>query len=151
MDRSSGIANDIGRSGLKRTKHRTVILEILEKSDQPMTAEQIFLKMGQEGIAVSLSTVYRAVESLAQKKLVTALEISGSNKTLFEYNRKFHCHYLVCLGCRKIRAIAHCPLKDYEEDLAAETDYLISGHKLVIYGYCPDCRKNVAITPKEWS
>jgi Fur family ferric uptake transcriptional regulator len=46
------------------------------------------------------------------------------------------------LGCKKILSIEHCPLKGYEEILKKETDYAISGHKLDIYGYCPDCQKN---------
>ncbi|HCP15167.1 MAG TPA: hypothetical protein DIT32_05275 [Peptococcaceae bacterium] len=78
----------------------------------------------------------------AIKNLIAVLNLSGNTKALFEYNGRSHRHYLICLCCKRIEAIAHCPLKDDEETLAKETDYRISGHKLVIYGYCPDCQNN---------
>ncbi len=34
-----------------------------------------------------------------------------------------HTHYLVCLGCKKILSIRHCPLEAYEKSLADETQY----------------------------
>ena len=57
-------------SGLKTTKSRKAILDILIRSDQPMAAEQIFLVLKQEQIAINLSTVYRTLESLENKDLV---------------------------------------------------------------------------------
>ena len=76
---------------------------------------------------------------MSEKNLVLKLNIPGDSRTLFEYNRKVHKHYLICLGCNKICAINRCPLGDYEESLAKEMHYSISGHQLDIYGYCPDC------------
>ena len=147
MEKSTDFADDLKRSGLKNTKHRTAILNILERSDQPMTAEQVFYELGGEKISASLSTVYRALDSLVFKNLITKLIINGNSKALFEYNRMGHRHHLICLGCKKIRAIERCPLKNYEESLEKETDFSISGHKLDIYGYCPECRKNAAVKP----
>ncbi len=128
-------------SGLKVTKQRAAILEILAKSDAPLTAEQVFLALKNASVPANLSTVYRVLEVLSDKKLVEKLRISEDTKTLFEYNRMIHKHNLICLGCNRVVAIRHCPLGDYEEKLAKETDFYISGHKLDIYGYCPECRK----------
>lgn len=142
MQKKTDHENALRRSGLKSTKHRAAILDILEHSDQPMAAEQVYLELGEQKIGVSLSTVYRVLESLVYKNLVTKLSISisGDNRAYFEYNRSGHRHYLVCLGCKKIMAIEHCPLKNYEEALGKEMNYTISGHKLDIYGYCPACQ-----------
>ncbi|QNK42566.1 transcriptional repressor [Caproicibacter fermentans] len=62
----------------------------------------------------------------------------------YEFKRLSHKHYLFCLGCNKVLAINRCPLGNYEESLAKETNYIISGHKLDIYGYCPKCREKYA-------
>jgi Fur family ferric uptake transcriptional regulator len=78
---------------------------------------------------------------LADKNLAIKFNIMGDDRTLFEYNRMVHRHYLICMGCKKILAINRCPLEDYEKSLAKETNYSIAGHKLDIYGYCPKCRK----------
>ncbi len=136
--------NDLARNGLKTTKRRTEILDILAASDQPLAAEQIFLELNKRNISVNLSTVYRVLDVLSDKNLAVKLNIPGDSRTLFEYNRKVHKHYLICLGCNRILAITRCPLGDYEEFLAKETNYFISGHKLDIYGYCPECREKYA-------
>ena len=136
------IVDDLKRSGLKNTKCRAAILDILEQSDQPVAADRLFHQLNEKNIMLSFSTVYRTLDALTDKKLVKKLTIAGEDKALFEYNRKGHRHYLICLGCKKILSIEHCPLKGYEEILKKETDYAISGHKLDIYGYCPDCQKH---------
>lgn len=127
-------------SGLKRTKQRTAILDIFSESDQPLPAEQIYLLLKENNISVNISTVYRTLEIMAEKGLITKISIVGDSRSLYEYNRMLHRHYLVCLGCKKIVAIHHCPLEAYEKSLAAETQYTIAGHRLDIYGYCPQCR-----------
>lgn len=132
-------ADGLKRHGLKNTKQRAAILEILYKSTQPVSAEQVFLGLKQEGLAANMSTVYRTLETLTDKDLATKINVTGDNRALYEYNRMVHSHYLVCLGCRKIRTIGRCPLEEYEESLAKETNYSITGHKLNVYGYCPEC------------
>jgi Fur family ferric uptake transcriptional regulator len=135
--------NAITLSGLKNTKSRSAILDVLKRSVQPISAEQVFLELKEKNITTNISTVYRTLDALADKNLATKLNITGDNRTLYELNRMMHRHYLVCLGCKKIMAIDSCPLEDYEESLAKETHYLISGHRLDIYGYCPECREKV--------
>ncbi len=130
----------IQNSGLKNTRHRAAILELLELSKQPVTAEQLYSEMLKQSIPVNLSTVYRTLEILCEKELVTKLTIEGEPKSLFEFNNTLHRHHLICLGCKKIMTIENCPLGDYEQKLAAGTDFTITGHKLDIYGYCPNCR-----------
>lgn len=140
VTKETNYGDDLARNGLKNTKKRTAILDILEQSDQPLAADQVFLELKKRGVPANLSTVYRILEVLSDKKLIVKLTIPGDSKTLFEYNRKVHRHYLICLGCKKIMAIGRCPLADYEKSLAKETNYAIAGHKLDIYGYCPECR-----------
>ncbi|HBD86844.1 MAG TPA: transcriptional repressor [Clostridiales bacterium] len=130
----------VRRCGLKNTKGRSAILGILEKSERPVSAEQVFMAMRDGGISANLSTVYRTLEALADKGLARKLTIAGDSRNLYEFNRMEHRHYLVCLACNKIVAIDSCPLRDYEKRLSAETGYLITGHRLDVYGYCPECR-----------
>ena len=141
MKKNTNYGDDLKHSGLKNTKNRTVILEILEQSEQPIAAEQVYFELKEKDISINLSTVYRTLEALADRSLVTKLSIVGDSRTLFEYNRMVHRHYLVCIRCRKILAINHCPLESYEKFLEKETNFSIAGHKLDVYGYCPECRK----------
>lgn len=48
-------------SGLKNTKQRKAILSVLAQSGEPLTAEDIYIRLKVEHEDVSLSTVYRAL------------------------------------------------------------------------------------------
>lgn len=140
MKKEINHGDNLKRNGLKNTKHRIAVLEILEHSDQPISAEQVFSELIAKKVMINLSTVYRVLDCLVSKNLAIKINISGNNKALFEYNHMVHKHYLVCLECKKIEAIECCPLKTYVESLEKEMDYTIAGHKLNIYGYCPKCK-----------
>ena len=55
--------------GLKNTKSRNLIYNILEQSDVPVTAEQVFLKLKGSGFSINLSTVYRILEVFVSKDI----------------------------------------------------------------------------------
>jgi Fur family ferric uptake transcriptional regulator len=132
----------LGKSGLKKTKSRKAILDILIKSNQPISAEQIFKTLKDENIAIDISTVYRTLEALVNIVLVKKINIMNDDRMLFEYNNMDHSHYLVCIGCKKIITIQSCPLGSYEEELENKTNFSILGHKLYLYGYCSECQNN---------
>lgn len=134
---------DLKDKGLKQTRHRLAILEVLKNSDQPLTAEAIFAAVRGKKIAINRSTVYRNLDLLGEKEMLNKLTLAGDLRAVFEYNQKIHRHYLICLACNKVEIIEHCPLQGYEEGLSQETAYQIIGHKLDVYGYCPACLKKM--------
>ena len=140
MKGSNNRRDDLRRKGLKNTKRRAAILGILERQPQPVAAEQIFMELDRLEIPTSLSTVYRELDSLESNGLVVKVTINESNKALYEYNRMIHKHYLICLGCKKMIPLDICPLKPFEEKVEEQTHFMITDHKLNLYGYCPECR-----------
>ena len=142
LDENAEYGEMLKKSGLKSTKSRKAILDVLIKSDQPMAAEQIFLALKEDKIDINLSTVYRTLESLENIDVVTKINIMDDERMLFEYNKLGHRHYLVCLGCKKIVTIQNCPLGSYEKELESETKFSILGHKLYLYGYCSECQSS---------
>jgi Fe2+/Zn2+ uptake regulation proteins len=140
LSKNTGYEEKLKKSGLKSTKSRKAILDILIKSNQPMAAEQIFIALKEENIDINLSTVYRTLESLENIDMVTKINIMDDDRMLFEYNMLGHRHYLICIGCKKIVTIQNCPLGSYEKELENETNFAILGHKLYLYGYCSECQ-----------
>ena len=140
MGENAEYEEKLNKSGLKTTKSRKAILDILIKSNQPMAAEQIFLVLKEEQININMSTVYRTLEALENINMVTKISIIDNDRMLFEYNQMGHRHYLVCIGCKKIVTIQNCPLGSYEKELENKTDFTILGHKLYLYGYCSECK-----------
>jgi Fur family ferric uptake transcriptional regulator len=116
-------------------------MDLLKAEEEPLTAEAIYLKLKESDTEISLSTVYRILDAFITKGLAAKTSLADENKTLYELHKEEHKHHLVCLNCKKIQAVYHCPLRDYEKDVEQETEFNITGHKLEMYGYCPDCQR----------
>ncbi|MDP4094860.1 MAG: transcriptional repressor [Bacillota bacterium] len=126
--------------GLKNTKSRNLIYEILEQSDVPVTAEQVYLKLKESDFKINLSTVYRILEIFVNKGIALKSNIADSNKSMFELNRMEHKHHIVCIKCKKMFSIEGCPFDEIEKKIQSKLDFDVTGHKLEIFGYCKDCK-----------
>jgi len=133
-------ANFFAHLGMKNTQGRNRVLDILEKIVFPLTAEDIYLKLKEQSIVINLSTVYRILDLFVIKGIAIKSTSSVSNKAQFEIAKKEHNHHIICIHCKKMLTLEGCPLKCYEKKLKDKTQYNITGHKLEIFGYCPDCK-----------
>ena len=140
MANSCQHSEHLKESGLKSTKQRKAILDILSTGQQPLAAEDVYLALKQNQIDVNLSTVYRSLETMSTKGVIRKVSVMGDNRMLYELNEHTHQHYLVCVNCKKIQPVGHCPLDAYEKAVAKDTKYAIMGHRLDIFGVCPECQ-----------
>jgi Fur family ferric uptake transcriptional regulator len=124
---------------LKSTKHRHAIIEILDNNKYPITADDIFIKIKEKGHSISLSTVYRTLDTLTARDIVIKSSIADKNQAIYELNRNRHHHYLLCVKCRKILTVGNCPLEEYEKMLEDRFGFKIKGHNLEVFGYCTEC------------
>lgn len=127
--------------GIKSTKQRLAVIGELTASASPLTADEIYLKIRDCCDSLSLSTVYRILDILCKKDVVTRSGLMEGGKALFEITPEVHRHNLICLKCHKITPLADCPLSEYESDIEKSTGYHIASHKLEVYGICPECSK----------
>ncbi len=133
--------NILKSTDLKTTKRRMAILTILEKSPEPMTAEDIYTSVVKE-VHMSLSTAYRTLGTLSEKGILLK-NLRQDGRTYYQINNHQHKHQLVCNLCNKTIPIDDCPLTDLEDDLTRQTGFTITGHSLEISGICPKCSGHV--------
>ena len=126
--------------GIKNTKQRNIVFDILEQHNTPVSAEQVFQKLTDTEPPINLSTVYRVLELFVNKGLVLKSNIIGTSSAGYKLNRREHKHQLICLKCNKVVPINDCPLKKLEESMKEQTNFSITGHNLEIFGYCPNCK-----------
>ena len=123
--------------GLKVTKARVTILDMLSYSKLSMTADEVYEKCRSSGVNINLSTVYRCLESFEDKKIVDKF---SNNDGVCSYKLKGeeHKHMLRCNVCNKEVEIP-CPMKQFEEMVEKETGFTLTEHNLVMNGVCKDC------------
>lgn len=128
--------------GIKWTKQRKDVYLVLLEAKEPLSAVQVYNRIEQktdENYAVS--TVYRILSVFEQKGLVTKTTWLGDGTVRYELNTGEHTHYAICLKCRKKAALPACPIEHLHLESSPE-DFQITGHKLELYGYCKECRRN---------
>lgn len=132
----------LAAKGIKGTKQRIAVVEELFSSSVPLTADDIFMRVHDAGDEnLSLSTVYRILDTLVKKEVVAKTGLLDGGKALYEIISGVHRHNLICIKCHRMMSFGGCPLQDFEKSLEDSTGFHISGHKMEIYGICPECRR----------
>ena len=126
---------------IKRTKQREEIFNILIKETEPVSALEIYQSLVQNlgDSSYAISTVYRALSTFEEKGYVTKSTMMGSDMAYFEWNHGTHKHYAMCLKCHKLVPLKVCPVENKEIETNSD-DFVVTGHKLELYGYCNQCK-----------
>ncbi len=136
---SNKYQNWLREHGLKATKNRMMMLEALDTNHNFLSAEDIYLALKDQASNLSLSTVYRSMESLVEVGVVAQVNLETSKQTLYELSHTEHAHHLICLSCNKVIHVHGCPIASYEQQIAKEHNFSVREHKLELYGYCEVC------------
>ena len=129
---------EIWPAKLKKTKQRELVLGVLKASSMPLSATDIEKNLESRGTPVSLSTVYRVLDSFTAHGVAkkTAAQLDGT--ALYETTSLHHRHYAVCLLCGVVIPVESCPLESWVHGL--DGHFEVIEHDLRIYGYCKCCR-----------
>ena len=140
MNNKSNFSDLLKRTGLKVTKHRNSVLEVLNDSNEPLTAEDIYILLKKKDVSINLSSVYRILDTLVSTSILNKFIFEEKNKTFYEINNYEHKHHLICCSCKRVFPLSNCPLSSYEKEVSTNLEFEITSHKLEIYGYCKDCK-----------
>ena len=137
------------RSDFRLTKPRKIIFDILENSEEHLSAEDIYRIAYNIYPAIGLTTVYRTLELLEKMGIVLKHDF-GDGRARYEIReteskRKGHHHHLICKMCHKVIDYKVC--MDEEKELVKKTieglekkyGFHITDHVIEFYGYCKDC------------
>lgn len=128
-------------AGLKVTVPRVKILGILENCDKRhMSAEDVYKELISKNEEIGLATVYRVLTQFEGAGLVCRRHFE-SGQSVFELNSGQHHDHLVCVKCGKIVEFVDAIIEERQSKIAAQHDYVIEDHSLVIYGVCGACQK----------
>jgi Fur family peroxide stress response transcriptional regulator len=121
------------------TPQRLAILRILATSDGHPSIEGIFTLVKVDFPTTSLATVYKTVTLL--KDLQEVLELGfpeGGNR--YDGSKPYPHPHLVCTQCKKILDPELGSLQGFTKDVAQQTGFQITDHRLDFFGLCPECQ-----------
>ncbi len=136
--------------GYRLTIPREAILNVLSKTSEHLSAEEIYMAVHKTYPAIGLTTIYRTLDLLVQMGFIFKFDF-GDKRARYELAEglqgKQHHHHLLCTACGKI--VDYTDFVDEEKELLDQTEkglskkynFKITNHLIQFYGLCEKCQK----------
>ena len=124
---------------LRMTRQRRVILDVVMASHAHPTADEVFAAVRRTLPRISLATVYRNLELLAERGAIRRIDAAGG-KRRYDGSTEHHDH-VRCTGCGRVDDVHLEPVAVAERRVARATSFSITGYRLEFLGLCPSCRR----------
>ena len=125
-------------SAPRATRQRRAVDAVLTELEGFRSAQEIHEIVRCRGEGVGLSTVYRALQAMAEADEVDVLR-SGDGEALYRRCSSGHHHHLVCRDCGRTVEVEGPTVERWANRVAAEHGFADVSHTLEIFGRCADC------------
>lgn len=121
------------------SKQRELIYENLKARCDHPTAEIIYTELKKDNPGLSLGTVYRNLNFLADTKMIRKLDV-GQTTVHFDADLSAH-HHFICNECQQVFDIFYDD-ELISNDVQKQTEHRIEKTDLVFSGTCKNCLEN---------
>jgi len=140
MEYVQDITSALSKQGYRLTPQRLMVVSAIEKSEDHISAEEIYSHVIDRYPNVNISTVYRTLELLKRLGLVTETDLGGG-RVRYHPADKGHHHHLVCQECGAMIDLDESLLGPLQDALLREHNFIADLRHLAIHGRCVDCRR----------
>jgi Fur family peroxide stress response transcriptional regulator len=137
----ASIIDILRKNGYKATPQRIAICRFALQSRDHPTAQRIYVEVKKVHPTVSLATVYKTLQILAQHNLIQELDLPESQARFDSYVEP-HVN-LVCVRCGNIQDFDDDAAQELVERVAAKAEFTRTGQRLDVYGMCKTCRNKI--------
>lgn len=124
---------------MKYSKQRELVLKVLQENMVHPTADYVFALLKKEMPNISLATVYRNLNLLADSGMIKKLEgLDGVAR--FDHHTHNHYHF-ICSKCNKVYDVPYDIAPELADKILAETGLVVESYDISCKGICQDCRK----------
>lgn len=125
---------------LKVTPQRMIILQVFLEKDGHVSSEELYDEVRRVDESIGQATVYRTLKLLSESGLAKQVDFK-EGVTRYEHNLGVaHHDHLICERCKKTIEIVDERIERLQEELAARAGFILTGHRMDLFGLCPDCR-----------
>ncbi|MBL7165477.1 MAG: transcriptional repressor [Dehalococcoidales bacterium] len=125
--------------GLRVTNQRRLVLQVIQRGQGHLDAAEIYRRAREKNPRLSLSTVYRTLQTFKRLGLVEELHIDEGHHH-YEKRSTQH-HHLVCLGCGRVVEFQYPSASLIKKNVREARDFNITSSEIRMTGYCPKCRQ----------
>jgi Fur family peroxide stress response transcriptional regulator len=123
----------------RMTNQRLEIISFLQSTHEHPTAEKIYIEVRKKLPKISLGTIYRNLEVLANKGMVVKLCL-GEDKDRYDGDTNSHYHFF-CNQCRRIIDIIMPDAEQLKDRVEGQLSSKVESTDILFRGVCDFCQK----------
>lgn len=138
----SGIKDSLKERGVRLTRQREILLDLIDKSGRHLDAESLYRLAKERDPKLNRVTVYRTLKLLKTGGLVDELDLMHwcGDQHYYETRLKQEHAHVICLRCGKVEEFYGEPLQKLRRQVESHLGYQIVLARTEIGGYCPHCQ-----------
>ena len=134
--------------GGRMTAQRRLILEVLDRSGDHPTAEELFAIVKQQDPNLNLSTVYRTLRWLEQEELVSTRVFAGDRGLeRFDAALPSEHHHFICNVCKSVIEFDTRSFDQIKLQFEKRYGASVQSGSIMLYGLCEQCRQDQSGCP----
>jgi Fur family ferric uptake transcriptional regulator len=151
-NRIESIKKQLHSQSYKLTPQREATVRVLlEREEDHLSAEDVYLLVKEKAPEIGLATVYRTLELLTELKIVDKINF-GDGVSRYDLRKEgadhFH-HHLVCIECGAVDEIQEDLLGDVEQVVEKDWNFKVKDHRLTFHGICYRCHDKADVEKEE--
>src|SRR5262249_6875948 len=139
---TTGIHNSLRDRGVRLTRQRRLLLELIDRSGQHLDAESLYTMAREQDPKLNRVTVYRTLRMLKEGGLVDELDLAHieGEKHYYETRMKQEHAHVICLRCGRVEEFFGEPLQTLRNQVQSQLGFEIAFARTEIGVYCAHCR-----------
>lgn len=122
------------------SKQRELILKTLQANPVHPTADVLYALLKKQDLHLSLATVYRNLNQLAEAGMIRKITGLGV-KDYFDHTLTPH-HHFICERCGKVQDVPACIAPDVCQKAAQALSVQMTSYEMSFKGVCQDCQRH---------
>jgi len=136
------IKGSLRQKGVRLTRQRQILLELIDKSGQHLDAERLFQLAKLQDPRINRVTVYRTLKMLKTGGLVDELDLMhhAGDQHYYETRMKQEHAHVICLRCGKVEEFYGEPLQRLRKQVEQHFGFQVLMARTEVGGYCAHCQ-----------
>jgi Fe2+ or Zn2+ uptake regulation protein len=146
QDRPGRLQEALEKRGVRLTRQRKVLLEVMDKAERHLDAEAILERAQRLDPRVHRVTVYRTIDLLKRNGLIDELDLlhlRGGQHFYESHGPRDHIH-VACLKCGTVREFESELYEKLKKQIEKDCGIAITTARTEVGGYCEKCGKTLA-------
>ena len=142
VDMPDGIQESLRQRGVRLTRQRRLLLDLIDHSGLHLDAESLFRMAKERDPKLNRVTVYRTLRLLKEGGLVDELDLAHfeGEKHYYETRMKQEHAHIICLRCGRVEEFFGEELQRMRAQVCSQFGFEIVFARTEVGGYCSHCQ-----------